>query len=323
MHKVDLHERFIECLKGRFPKRSELVHYISEVLRIEKEPASRRLSDRVKFSVEEIGILAEKLGISLDALLYNDSAKHVIPLEMNHPKSLQSFDLMVGLLEQSVQELRELSRFPADVGAVFDSLPLEFFVAYPALCKFLYFKWGHFFVKTAEFKNYAHWQIPPKMELKHRELIDVYRNFRSAVYIWDASTIWNVVNDIRYFRQLDILKKEDIGQIKSDLHQMLEDVEGVASGERNSPIALENTEFYVSSINIGMTVTYIMSDKKSMGFFKTFFVHSYLADNRNFCLRTQSWLNAMKRVSTLISGSGEKERILFFKEQHRIVDVLL
>lgn len=322
MHKIDLHERFVESLKGKFNKRSELVNYISETLRIEREPASRRLSGRVSFSVTEIGILAEKLGISLDSLLFKTDSRHIIPFHMEYPKGRTSFDNIIEVLESSVLQLQELSKEPADIGTIFDSLPVEFFVPYPDLCKFLYFKWGHFFVGSSEFKDYAKWQIPPKLDSLHKQIIELYDCYRSVIYIWDNPAIWNLANDIRYLMQIDILKADDAQKVKADIHQMLNDLEDIASGGSWNGLTLENSEFYVSSINIGMTLSYIMGDSKSISFFKTYFVHSYASEDRNFCIHARSWINSMKKVSTLISGSGEKERTLFFKEQHKIVDMI-
>lgn len=322
MYRINLHERFVQGLKEKFTRRSELVNLISEILFIEKESASRRLSGRVNFSVDEIGILACKLGISLDSLLYPIDSTLMVPFVMNCPKKQTSFDVVIEILEKSVSQHRELIREPAGIVTVFDSLPIEFFVHYPELCKFLYFKWGHFFVGTSEFKDYRNWRMPAKLDSLHKELMDCYACYQSAVYIWDNPVIWNLTNDIRYLLQIDMLQREDAAKIKADVHRMLDDVEGVASGMPNADSALENKEFYVSSINIGMTVTCITGKNRSMSFFKTFFVNSYTSPDRNFCMSAGSWINGMKKVSTLISGSGEKERTLFFKEQHRIVDTV-
>lgn len=35
--------------------------------------------------------------------------------------------------------------------------------------------------------------------------------------------------------------------------------------------------------------------------------------------RLKSWMNSLKRSSTLITVSGEKERVRFFSDQHRLV----
>ena len=72
MKKKDLHDIFIEELQNRGIKKADLVYLISDILKLEKESAYRRLAGKVNFSVREMGILAKALNISLDSLLYQD-----------------------------------------------------------------------------------------------------------------------------------------------------------------------------------------------------------------------------------------------------------
>ena len=85
MNTANLHKEFIKELNNRIPQRSELVSKISDILHIEREPVSRRLSEKVQFSVREMGVIARELEISLDSMLYQNTPYHWIPLILESP----------------------------------------------------------------------------------------------------------------------------------------------------------------------------------------------------------------------------------------------
>lgn len=320
MNKPDLHEKFVSYLTGKFSKHSELVYFVADKLNIEKESASRRLSGKVNFSIREMGILAREFNMSLDRLLYQDHPNYVMLFQLDYPRAKLSFDVMIGFIEQSVENLRRMSKEATQIGMVFDSLPIEFFAPYPDLCRFLYFKWGYYFIGGPEFKQYASWQIPPRLEALNKEMLGLYGSYESAVYIWDNSVIWNLANEIRFMLEVNVITREDTEAVKADIFRLLNDLEKVASGEKAGNIALDNSDFHTSAINIGITVAHIKNENKAVCFLKNSFFHTYASENPELCEYVAAWIESMKKITTLISGSGEKERMLYFRKQHEIVE---
>lgn len=324
MKNEDLHYKFIEALKLKIPSKNKLVSVITDTLNIERESAYRRLNGRVLFTVQEVGILAVKLNISLDSLLYSDKAFTSMPFKIHKPLQARSLnDLADLMLESHLSVISRMCENEAEMGVVFDSLPIELCIPHTNLCRFMYFKWGHYFVGTNEFAKFKNWLLPPRIVQHNSELIEKYKKYKRIFYIWDIPVIWNLAKDIKYFHSIYVLDHEDVGLIKKDLHEMLFRIEEIAKGVRKEPLDEGNIYFYISNVNIGTYYSYHLSEDDFCCFFKSYFIQSIVSDDYSIFTNLKNLINSMKTVSTLISGSGEKERRLFFEEQHRIIDLIL
>ena len=324
MNKTNLLENFISILFTKFSKRYELVSFIAENLCIEKESASRRLSGKVQFTVAEIGTLAQKLGISLDSLITTSRNETILPtpLMLEIPRTEDSMDNLIDSIIPYYRLHQHTCKEMTELGTVFDTIPTEFYLPFPFLSKFMYFKWRHYFVKPQEPLDFHSWEVPEKLNLLHKSIQDIYPMFKYAYYLWDHNVIWNLMNDIKYFRNIHLLTEEDSRMIKKDIHQMLYSLDGVAKKTVTDYLCAQHIEFYISSVSVGMTFSYHIAKNHSTCMFRTFFARSSTCTDREVCLKMRDWLYSMRKVSTLISESGEKERLLFFEEQHQLVDLI-
>jgi len=317
MKKISLLNEFIETLNNNTSKRSELVYEICDLLNIEKESAYRRLGGRVQFTVDELGILAKKYGISIDNLLYEGyrsvSFKMSQPLKssVNHLK-----DELDGYLQNHENRFLEKT----ELGAILNSMPLEFYIPYPHLLKFMYFKWGHHFIGTEEYNDYANWHVPKVLSSLNVKLMDVYERYEKVLYIWNVSVIWNLMKELNYFYKMHLLNNDDFNLIKQDLHDIMCKIEKIVSGTGNNELNSGKVFFFISNVDIGICYSYLFSEKDCSCFFKSYFVQSTFINDSVICTEVRNWIYSLMKVSTLISGSGEKERRLFFEEQHKIID---
>jgi len=322
MPQLDLLNSFINALHHKIRKKSELVNFVSESLNIEKDSAYRRLNKKVYFSISEMGVLASRLGISIDGLFdHKFGGYRSTPAYTLHcPKSQNSMDRLFNWMESDLRILKDIINESTDAGVIFNSLPIEFIMSYHNLLKFVYFKWGYYFVNSSEFKNFSLWKIPAKLESASDEIRNVYTNLETMTYIWDVVSIYCLAKDIIYFYHLQALTYEDVESIKYDLHHMLNDMEKVCDGISTELFNSEKIQIYVSTIHLGTHFSYYISENKWYSSFHTFFIGSNFSDDYDNCIQVREWMNSMKKVCTLISHSGAKERRLFFEEQHRIVD---
>lgn len=320
MNEVKLHKEFVRELQQKIPQRSELINVISDILHLEKEPVSRRLSQRVNFTVSEMGILARELNISLDALLYRESQIQWVPLILESPHSVKSIDELCDIIDSNCEEMNEISEDPCEFGTVFNSYPIEYYMHHPSLMKFMFFKWGHYFVGTEEFDDFAKWKLPNRLENLKDRLDNIFDRLDKVLYIWDETLIWTLVNEIDFFYRMEILNSEDLLQIKKDLKESLVNLEKYISGLFNPEKASRNVSFYVSNMNLGVTGTYMFSEKNHLYSFKTNF--TFLSSDRNYnnFYEIRKWINSFKNISVLISDSGPLERKSFFVKQHKIID---
>ncbi|GEM_PF-417739 len=318
-----LSNQFINALQQKISKRSQLVSFISETLEIERESASRRLNKSVNFSIEEMGMLALKLGISLDGLLYSNGEHFHFPsFVMHSPMELESIHSLELKVESDLESLsRVILSDPAEYGAIFTYPPLEFLLNYSLLLKFTYFKWGYYYTRSSDFDNYEEWEIPQKLLKLNERLTSIISKLEKAFYIWDNCVIWSFVNDIIYFASIGSLNKNDVKKIKAELHNMLYDFEEML--KTNSVLqGPKEIDIYIADVNLGAGFSYLKSKNNWCSSFYTYFVGAAFNDDYTTTIQLRNWMNSMKKVCTLISGSGVRERKNFFNQQHRIVDFI-
>lgn len=313
---------FINALYQKIKKRSQLVSFISETLEIERESASRRLNGSVNFSVEEMGILSLKLGISLDGLLFSNGEHFHFPsFTMYSPMQAKSLSTLTLGIEADLIFLSDIILSePTEYGSMFTFLPLHFLMPYHSLLKFIYFKWGYYYMGTADFDNYGDWEIPKDLSKLSDKTLYLCSKVERMTYIWDCSAIWSFVNDIMYFASIGSLNNNDLKLIKDDLHSMLYQFEEMLKGTHSTLFGLKDVEIYISEVSLGACFSYHISKDKWCSNFHTYFVGTGYNEDYNTTMQLRDWMNSMKKICSLISGSGIRERKRFFYQQHNIVD---
>lgn len=316
---LDLNERFLIALKEKFSKQTALISAVEDILKIERESAYRRIKGTVQFTIREMGILAQRLNISLDNLIVDDLV-NVSHIYMVSPRTVESLDKVAQGVQEYLLKVKMIEDVPnGEMGVAYAHLPMEFYTPYYHLFKFIYFKWGNYYVGPEKFKDFSKWEIPDNILNYHSNVMSMYNRMNKMIYIWDKAIIWDLVKEIKYFASAGMIEDGDLNKIKNDIHHMLNDLEKLvaAGGPDNNS---EKIELYVAHVKIGVTYSYIWSDTYAASYITTLSMLSTINENRSACKKIRKWIKSMKKVSTLISGTGDKERILFFKEQHQIVD---
>lgn len=316
---LDLQQEFKDALTFKVPKRADLVKKLGSILNIELESVSRRLSGRVQFSINEMAKIANELNISIDTLLTKNNGYTWIPIMLESPMKQESMNALIKKMSSLISEIPKIISYPCDFECIFDSLPFELTIKYRYLLKFMYFKWGHYFVGNDEFINYDSWEIPPKLlelESKYNVLAD---NISSSTYIWNHSLVWKLVREVEYFRKMGAISPEAKGLILEDIYELLRDLEEInkygMEGENGN-----KKSFYICHATLGVNCWSYISDRGSVAYSTTSFSHTSLLTSQESCLAMREWIHSLKKLSTLISGTGNIIRRVFFEEQYNIVD---
>lgn len=320
----DLHDAFIGKLCKKVPRRADLVARISDILRLEKESVYRRIAGRVNFSVREMGILARELGLSLDSLLYRDKEFQWLPFRLESPQQFRSMDSFYDMIEFNQKCIGEMTRDePGETGNVYNSLPMEFFISSPLLTKFMFFKWGNYFVRSEEFNSFSRWEMPERVAAIAERCAGLY-NFREAFYIWDSSLVWTLAREIDNFHRMGVITPEEKGAIKAELMNLLRRIEQALNGTYVSSVPFPaEMSFYVSSINVGFSSSYFAAGDRHFATLQTNFSFSKIENSEEDFLRIKEWIRSFCNISTLLSWSGRIERRQFFESQYKIVDSML
>lgn len=324
MDKTDIQVEFLNALNKKNIHKYDLVTLVSDILHIERESVSRRLRGKVLFTTHEMGLLAKELNISLDALIFKDTCYKRIPFIFKFPMEIESMDILYDKIDASIEQMILISKQPSEYGCVANWLPFEFYIQYPALTKFMFFKWGYYLsVGTEEFNDYSAWKIPKKLGNTLNKIKDFKGNITKAVYIWDETLISSLVNEIDKFYRIHVISSDEKKAITNDLKELLKELEMHIKGISLSKSFVCDMEFYVSSKPLGLITTYIASQERQFYFLGTDFAYSPFVDNNDYFSVLKDWVYSQQRNSILLSQSGQVYRRLFFAKQSKIIDSIL
>ncbi len=324
---ADLQGLFKEELYNQIPRRAELVNCVAEILHIEKDCASRRLSGRVNFSIREMGIVALKMDILLDKLLRTNQDKmphYWVPVVLTSPMENRSLKELCQTLYLTLDRACQIAQSPSNLGFVYSSLPIEYYIHSEVLSKFMFFKWGYHFEGTEPYNDYSRWELPPEIAILREKVDTLFENIESGFGIWDNSMIFSLASDVSYLHKIKILSEEDKNLIKDELKQILERTEISLFGldTAKDRIASKMCHF-ISSMALGFNCSFIESEENCMVLYYTNFCFALTESTRQRFYEVKEWMQNLQKVSTLITSSGRTERRLFFQRQQRIIDLLL
>ncbi|WP_280765822.1 hypothetical protein [Parabacteroides sp. PFB2-10] len=317
-----LNTLFLETLNKKFPNKSELAERLADLLNTDKTSIYRRLREEVRFSVDEVGMIARHFGLSLDEITDNIREKDYRTVKLELPNITDQDGILYDLLEEHLFcSEKFLSGEDSELGAALGVLNRAFFLSYDNLARFFLFKWGRYYTDLDEYRRFETVQVAePLKALQERERTNLMQ-FKRTFYIWDVQIIPNLVRDIKYYESISLISRAETQLIKEDLFVMLDDLEKrVANGKY--PETGNRFEFYTASMNIHTSHAYMHSEDNWVYYLSAFVVRSMFTQDPELCRDMKNRINSQKASSILISESGEKERLYFFNKQRQVIDTL-
>ena len=215
MNKPEFADHFIMALYNKIPRRPDLVREVSRILRIEQEPASRRLNGSVKFSVNEMGKLSRELGISLDNLMHSENGRIESQAVLETLWRYESIDSLAELIEGHLDIAEGIYPASAEYGCVLDSISLSMAVHHQNIFKLLLFKWGHLFVDSDEFGDYASWNIPRRFTDIRKRLQYLQEKGKGVICVCDDMFVHSIIREVNHLYSVNAMDTGSKNEIKA------------------------------------------------------------------------------------------------------------
>ena len=315
-----LHNNIVNAIKEKIPQNENVANILMNILYIGKEAIYRRLRGEVPFTFEEMVLISQNLGISLDSIAGSIQQKSKsFQLKLTNYVDPQDEDY--GHMEEFVS-IMNASRKDTyrEMASSANLFPQVLYIGHDYLTKFYMFKSLYQTRGLDSVKSLEDIKIPTKLAdiMKRYQEESTYINY--TFYIWDYLIFVYLVNDIKYFASIRYITAEDVAALKEDLLRFMDKVERLAAkGQFDTG---NKVQFYLSSINFESTYSYLQTDSMSLSHIKAFTLNAIVSLDESTCDRLKIWIDSLKRLSTLISESGEMERVKFFKEQRKLVNSL-
>ncbi|MDH6313731.1 transcriptional regulator with XRE-family HTH domain [Parabacteroides sp. PFB2-10] len=322
MEKLLIQENILQVIKEKIPNRTVLVNLLVDLLNIEKEAVYRRIRGEVPFSFAEIALIAKAFDISLDAIISNTlSSKsrpfqlkminYFDPQEIDYAMMQEYNDILVDALDDPTSEL-------VDCTSIF---PLQLLQGCHYLERLQLLKNIYESGQTNAIKKFDEVFFNERMGELSNECSRLTRRIKNAYYIFDPLIFQYWINDIIYFKNIDLLNEEEVRLLKKDLERLIFNLEQAATLGVDKETG-SNLHFYIASINFNVNMCTVKLNEYHISLIKAFvFNHFTSLDIESFELVKQR-TNSMFRSSTLISVSGERQRKIYFDRQREIINVL-
>ncbi|MCD7972652.1 MAG: hypothetical protein LUG18_08280 [Candidatus Azobacteroides sp.] len=321
MIKKSLNEIFIDTIREKIPEKGKLTNKLIEILSIEKEAIYRRLRNDVPFTFAEIVTISRSLSISLDNI--------VGLMHMNAPYQFQMIDyiyptkLDYAKLDNYIAVLKYMQKESfSEVAEASCTLPEPIFLNYKHLTRYHLFKWNyHHHFGSKPLISFHDIQIPERLAALQQAHFAEIGHIKHTFYIWDFLIIQYLINDIQSFASLNMITPEDVKILKEELFRMLDYMEELALNGQYKETG-NRVFIYISDFNFEFSCSYMESPNHRISVMKAFTLNGISSIDEEAFINMKNWVNSYKRLSNMISVSGEKTRIQFFNRQREIVNTL-
>ncbi|WP_029904542.1 hypothetical protein [Prevotella sp. 10(H)] len=315
-----LNSKLQEAIRNKFPKETNIAKIIGEILFIGKEAAYRRLRGEVGFSLYEATLIAHKLNISLDKIINVKPIENSI-FELKPQQFYNLSEIDYQMLEEYLNTLK-LAKEDTNSEQVFTSNIFPQFPShrYYMLAKYSSFRWMYLNETMDRVKSFNEMNYPERMDKLCREIVDESTNISRTSYIWDNNIFQSIVKEIKYFSNIGLINAESILLLKNELFEFLDYIEKITTkGKFDNG---NKVQIYISEIPSDTGYSYLETNFIKLSMISAFALNYLVALDERTLIRMKERIQSLKRVSTLISESGEEQRIRFLKAQRQAVNTL-
>jgi hypothetical protein len=315
-----LNENLIEAIKEKIPNGVNLANVLMDTLYIGKEAVYRRLRGEVPFTFAEASIISNSLGVSLDRISGANSPKNAL-FALNiidHKYPVETYHAQIGnyiRIYKAVKDNPALEWYAAS-----NVIPQVFYLGYDNLVRFLLYKWMYQHEKINYIKYFSGLKISESLKETQKEYVKISKEVASANFIWDNMMFCSLVNDIRYFTDINLITKDETDVLKEEILCLLEGLEQLATKGCHKPG--KSVCIYVSNINFDTSYGYLETDDFKLSMLRLYSINEITTTDREVFEHQKEWIHSLKKYSTLISVSGEMQRIRFFEKQRQYVNSL-
>jgi len=315
----ELNTTLIEAVRDKLPTKANLANTLMDILYLGREAIYRRLRGEVPFTLAEAAVISRKMGVSLDNIVGVSFSNNAV-FDMNVVHHENPFDTYYSIIDKYVQMSQVLKEDPAsEMGTSSNIIPQTLSFNHDILSKFRLFKWMYQ-NDNIKCKHFEELELPQKLLDKQKEFVNLSQHIHSNDYIWDSMIFQHMVNDVQYFSDIHLISDEDKKQIKEDLLVLTDELENLASKGKSK--TGNDIRIYISSINFEATYSYILASSFQVSMIRVYAINSITTQDPAMFNSLKEWIQSLKKFSTMISESGEMQRILFFKQQRQIIETL-
>jgi hypothetical protein len=313
------HNNLLDAIRDRVPPGTNIANLLTDILYIGKEAAYRRLRGEVQFTLEEVATISKALEISVDKVIGQNEEYKSKPFQLKLTQYIDPCPIDYKQMEEYLSILNKSRDYPyREVGYATNIFPQTILFQFPYVTKFYMFRWSYQWHGENNIKSLDDIVITDKLNQVMKQYIEEATLIPNTYYIWDHQVFHYLINDIKCFYEVNFLNKDDVKALKSDIHNMIDRMEIIAA--RGKFDSGKKVQFYLCPINFETTYSYLLMENFHLSQIKTFTLNATVSLDKEVLTYLKRWIESLKRLSILISESGEIQRTQFFKDQRDLLE---
>ena len=328
MEPNELQQEFFNHLKSTLPTHISLADELCDLLDISADSAYRRLRGEKSLTFAELKAICEKYHVSLDQVLnlQNDTVAFRAPDLTANYKTFADYltNIMMGVKFFHQFKEKKMMYLCKDA-------PLWYFYVFPELAAFK----TYFFLRSLRNESAV---LQKKFSLKEFPFEDCFAIGQETLKLFNeipSEELWNneswnsTINQVAYYREAGLFQSnDDCEQVIDSISQTIDHLEKQATvGQKfmpgDSDLRYRATiQFYVNDLIIGNNTIYGEVDGNKVSWVTYSVLNILFTKDKRFNDHLFANFNTLKSRSTLVSGTGEKERVKFFNSLRARVNTL-
>lgn len=314
-------------ISAHFDKKTAIVEELSEALYLSKDAIYRRLRGETSFTFEEACTIANKLGLSLDAIAKSNGQEKVAFCSYSlYESTNNSFKTFLQDILTRVQKITPLP----DVQLYYSTkgLPLFLYLQYPELLAFKLFVWevASWNANSIHEEKFDFDILTAEDVALANQAYGLYCNIPSHE-IWNTAILDSSFAQIQYLKAIGLFKDKSVVE---RLFQNLRDVMNAAkemagkghkiyNGEEKAVFNLYQSELFNATNN----VIYVESAQRSFVTWTFCDPDTLSSFDENLCRRASTWLQSLIQQSNNITKQSLRIRNEYFNGLEAKIDAAI
>jgi len=320
MESLDVQQLFFQHVKAKLPSHISLVDEIAEFLQISNDSAYRRIRGEKAVSFPELQKLCIHYKVSLDSFLHLQSDSFIFTSKLKSASD-SSFEEWI---ENVLAQLQLFSSYKEKhVYYLLKDIPPYVHFLMPELVRFKIFFWmksilGYKNLKGVKFdledSRYD------KFDGIAKKITDLYVKI-PMTEIWNPESIDSTLRQINFYREAGSFKNPaDIALLYNRVEELINHLEKQAElglkfypNQEPTPASSEY-RMYVNELILGDNTIFAKIGDSQITFLNYGVLYIAYTMNERFNKAMSENLDNLITKSSMISKSGEKERVQFFNK---------
>ena len=340
METKQLQQELFNQLKRTLPAHLSLADELCGLLDMSADSVYRRIRGEKPITLSELKQICEHYHLSLDQLLQlkNDSVLFQAPGIMN------GYPSFTGYMQEMLAQFRHFNSFKqGDIYYLCKDAPFWYFYLFPEMASFKTFFWCKTINNEPALADalFSLDEYPFSDCFSLGQQILAEHNRLNTVELWNLESLNSSINQMAYYRDAGMFKsREDLLAVADSFIRMLDHLQAQAvqgrkflpgegthgvvqpgggghalTGAVQSTRTAQSTgsiQFYINELILGNNTILVNLDG-NMTSMITYSVFNYLmTQDERFSGKAFETFNTLLSRSTLVNGSGEKDRNRFF-----------